>query len=229
MAQVEPQFLDGAPHLDPRMPESHDAIDAAAIIHMLHHIARMVQRSLVHLVALHREDTPIAAGQSLELRAEVCAASRGTEVVDHVARGHDAQPVREQQMGPEDSLVECLPLSTMATTHGQEVVAQPSFAHECFDAADGRLVVQPRVMLVPLVHHATPRGPAPDAEVRGEEIVGSRIGRLLLQVESRHHRNARVVLVTVEHFLAEAEERYAGYIVVLQHHTLVGHREGPLL
>ena len=52
---------------------------------------------------------------------------------------------------------------------------------------------------------------------------------MFLGIESGNHANALIVLVAVEHLLAEGEERLRRHIIILQHNTLVDNGERPFL
>ena len=117
----------------------------------------------------------------------------------------------------------------MLAAHRQEIVAVATLANQLFQLVHGNCIVEPGVVLVPLVDDPSPRGPAPDAEIRREEVVALRVIGLLFYVEAAHHRDALVMLVAVEHLLAEREEADGWHVVVLQHNAFVNTAEGPLL
>ena len=88
---------------------------------------------------------------------------------------------------------------------------------------------QKNIEFIPLVRHPPPARPSPDGEGGGEEVVGSDVGCNLLVVESGNYADACVVLILVEQFLAEAEERDGRHVVILKHDTFVRQGECPLL
>ena len=95
----------------------------------------------------------------------------------------------------------------MLLAHVEEVGAILAFLPKVARLLHAVLVVKERVLAVPLVDNAPPRSPSPNREHRGEEvIVGNTLGHLVA-VESRNHAYALIVLVAVEQFLAEWEER----------------------
>ena len=74
----------------------------------------------------------------------------------------------------------------------------------------------------------TPRGPSPDAEHGGEEIVIRGIG-LFFVVETGYHRDTFIVLIAVKHLSTEGNKRGRGRGVILNDDTLVSQRECPTL
>ena len=159
------------------------------------------------------------------MRAACC----GTQIVYHVSAWNNAETVAHQQVSPEDGLVESFALRPVLLAHRQEIVAVTAFLNNGFQLSNRMWVIHPCVMFVPLVNDSSPRCPTPDAEVGREEVVLLYIRCLLFHVESGNHGNALIVLITIQHFLAECEERDGRYIVIFQYHTFVRLAESPLL
>ena len=82
------------------------------------------------------------------------------------------------------------------------------FTNECFQLLHIVAVIEKSVaLIVPQVDDPAPRGPAVDAEGGGEEIVVGHVGCHLVVVQSADDAHTQVVLIAVEQFLAEWEER----------------------
>ena len=60
--QVEEQFFERTPYLDPWMIPAHDAVNLLFVGYVFNDVAGMPQRK-VHLVTLHGEDAAIALGR----------------------------------------------------------------------------------------------------------------------------------------------------------------------
>ena len=64
--QVEEQFFERTPYLDPWMIPAHDAVNLLFVGYVFNDVAGMPQRK-VYLVTLHGEDAAIALGQGVDL------------------------------------------------------------------------------------------------------------------------------------------------------------------
>ena len=70
VAQVEQQFFDAAPCLNPGVSPAHDAVNALFIGNVFDDVAGMFQWK-IHLIALHREDAAVTFGQKGYVRQDV--------------------------------------------------------------------------------------------------------------------------------------------------------------
>lgn len=210
------------------MPPCHDAVNAILVGCVLDDVARVLQWKL-HFVAFHGEDAAVTARHGVHGAGKVGGVGSGSQIVYHVAGGHDAQTRIEQHGSVEDGFVIGFPVFAVALAHVDEVFAVAPCVDEVLQLPHVLLVVQEGVEFIPLVRHPPPARPSPDGEGGGEEVVGSDVGCNLLVVESGNHADACVVLILVEQFLAEAEERDGGHVVILKHDTFVRQGECPLL
>ena len=87
--QVEEQFFERTPYLDPWMIPAHDAVNLLFVGYVFNDVAGMPQKK-VHLVTLHGEDAAIALGQGVDRAGKMGGICRCSEVVYHVAGRHDA-------------------------------------------------------------------------------------------------------------------------------------------
>ena len=140
VAQVEQQLLEGAANLDPGVSPGHDAIDALFVGGMFYQIAWMSQGEF-QLVALHGEDTTVAAGQGIDRSGKVGGIRSNAQVVDHVASGYDAEARAKEQGSMEDTLVVGLTCGAVVVAHGDEVVAIATAADELLQLGHGLWVV----------------------------------------------------------------------------------------
>ena len=228
MANVDPQFLERATHLDPGMAPALNLVHAAAIGHVINDILGVAQGEL-QFVTTHGEEATIAARQHFHRTREVGRILGDADIVDLVQTGHDGQLRIEQQARVEDRFIERLALCTVRIAAGDQFLPQFALLGQCVQALHGFLVVQEGVVLVPAIQHAAPRSPARDREVGREEVVALAVARLFVGIEATDHTDALVVLVAVQHLLAEGEEGLCRYVIILEHDTLVYVREGPLL
>ena len=151
-------------------------------------------------------------------------------VVDEVAGGHDAEAGVQDLVGPVDGLEVFFAALAVVAEHLEHVAAQVAVACQGLEAGECLRVVHEGVVALAALGDASPRGPSPDALVGGEEVVVlPDVGGDFVGVEPTDHRDALVVLVAVEHLLAEREERLRGHDVVFEHDDFVGQREGPLV
>lgn len=205
VAQVEEEFFKRAADLDPRVSPSHDAVHAFLIGRMFDDIARMLEREF-QLIAFHGEDAPVAAGQGAERASEMYGVCGCSQVIDQVACRNDAQSGVEQDGSMENGFVVGFPVFPVTLAHVDEIVPVFPFPDEVLQLLHVERVVEEGVMFVPLVDNPFPAGPSPDGEGCGEEVVIGNIGGNFFVVESGNHADAGIVLVTVQHFFAEAEE-----------------------
>ena len=117
----------------------------------------------------------------------------------------------------------------MVPEHTDHIAAIVALAGQSFQLSHIIRIVEEGILSVPLVDDPAPGGPAPDGEGGGEEIVVGAVFSHLVNVETRDHRDALIVLVLIKHLLAEGEERLCRHVVVFQHHTLINDRKGPFL
>ena len=117
----------------------------------------------------------------------------------------------------------------MIPAHRNEILAVSALLHQRLQTLHSLLVAQEGIITLPFIHHSPPGSPSPDSEDRGKEIAVLAIGRYLILIESGNHGDAFIVLIAVEHLLAEREERLARHIVIFQYDALVHHRESPFL
>ena len=196
--------------------------------HMLDDVAWVAQGEL-HLVALHGEDAAVGAWRGVDASCEVGRVGSEPHVVDLILGRHDGQCRIENHARPEDGLIVFLARCPMVVEHLQELAVVAALLHDGLQLLHGLFIVEKRILPVPLVDDPSPGGPSPDVAGLREEIVGIDILRLLIDVETADHPDAVIVLVAVEHFFAEREERLRGHIVVFQHDALVHDAEGPFL
>ena len=178
-------------------------------------------------MAFHGEDAAVTARHGARSRQKLGGVGSGSQIVYHVAGGHDAQTRIEQHGSVEDGFVIGFPVFAVALAHVDEVFAVAPCVDEVLQLPHVLLVVQEGVEFIPLVRHPPPARPSPDGEGGGEEVVGSDVRCNLLVVESGNHADACVVLILVEQFLAEAEERDGRHVVILKHDTFVRQRRMP--
>ena len=73
----------------------HDAVNAILVGSVLDDVARVLQRKL-HFVAFHGEDAAVTARHGVYGAGKVGGVGSGSQIVYHVAGGHDAQTRIEQ-------------------------------------------------------------------------------------------------------------------------------------
>lgn len=179
------------------------------------------------LVAFHGEDAAVTARHGVHGAGKVGGVGSGSQIVYHVAGGHDAQTRIEQHGSVEDGFVIGFPVFAVALAHVDEVFA----VAPCVD----EVLQLPHVLLVVQEGRIHPIGPSPAASSpiprwrrwwrRRIEVMS---GVISLVVESAIML-MRVVLILVEQFLAEAEERDAGTSSSSSTIHLSGQGECPLL
>ena len=152
------------------------------------------------------------------------------DVIDLVLLWHDGEGVVEQHIGPVDGLEVLLAALAVILEHLEHVAAQMALTGYSLYLPQLLWVSHESVCGIPSLGYPAPRGPAPDAEGRGEEItVVTTIGRLLVDIEACHHRDALVIFIPVEHLLTEGEERLSRHHIVLKHNHFLCQRERPLV
>ena len=191
-------------------------------------MSRMPQGE-VQFVPLHGEDATQAMGHGGQFGGEVGGICGGAHVADEVAAGHHGQSVVHEHGAPEDALEIGFARLLVVAAHGHIVAPQPLLLGNALQLSHRKGVVQKTVFAVPLVHHTTPRGPSPNGERRGEEIVVGHILCHLVHVEAGNHADAGIVFIAVKHLLAEGEETLRGHHVIFKHHHLVRQRECPFV
>ena len=67
---------------------------------------------------------------------------------------------------------------------------------------------------IPALGNPSPGSPSPDAEGCREEIAVLTVGRHLVDVKTRNHRDTFIVFIAVEHLLTKGEERLGGHHIV---------------
>ena len=159
----------------------------------------------------------------------MCAVIAQTHVAYHVSRGHDGKAGVEQVARPEYAFIIFLSALAVVLAHLEEVAAILALLEKFFEQPHAFRVVEKRVVALPTVDDAPPGCPSPDGERGGEKITVGNAWRNLVFVETAHHHNALVVLVAVEHFLAEGEKRLRWYVVVFKDDAFVGEGESPFL
>ena len=117
----------------------------------------------------------------------------------------------------------------MVTANLHEIAPHATCLYQALELAACKLVVKERIAAVPFVYNPPPRCPAPDGAHRGKEIAVGYAGCHLVDIEAGHHGYPVIMLIAVEHLLAEWEERLAWLVVILKHDALVDYREGPFL
>ena len=176
------------------------------VVDVLDDISGMFQGEL-QFKALHGEHLLQSFGNCVQVGREVCGILGHPVVVYQVFCRHDGQLMIMNETHPEDGFVILFAALSVLLAHVEEVGAILAFLPKVARLLHAVLVVKERVLAVPLVDNAPPRGPSPNREHRGEEvIVGNALG-YLVAVESGNHAYALIVLVAVEQFLAEWEER----------------------
>ena len=156
--QVEEQFLERASYLYPRVVPAHDAVDAFFVRYIFNDVAGMFQRKL-RFVTLHGENAAVAFGQRMDGTGKVGGIRRCSQVVNHVACGHNAQSGVEQYGGMENGFVKSLPVFAMTPAHIDEVAPELAFFDELFELLHIEGVVQKGIELVPLVYDTFPACP----------------------------------------------------------------------
>ena len=207
VAEVQEEFFDGVLDLDPRMVPRIGTVEAFQIGFVFSNLLGMLQGKL-QLMALHGEHPSDTMRGGLQFRREMGGVSHQADVIDLILLGHDGQTVVEQHITPVDGLEIGLATLTMITEHLQHITSQISLLGHALQFLHSLWIMDKAVGGIPTFSHPSPRSPAPDAEGGGEEIaVAAAILRLLVDVEACNHRDALIVLITVEHLLAEREER----------------------
>ena len=165
----------------------------------------------------------------LQLCGEVGRVGHQSDVVDLVLRRHDGQTVVEQHVCPVDGLEILLATLTMVVEHLQHIFPEVSFPGHTLQLLYLLRIMHEAIGGIPALSHPTPGGPSPDAEGRGEEIAVVAVGCRLVDIEACHHRDTFIVFITVEHLLAEREERLRRHHIIFQDDHLVGQRKGPAM
>lgn len=145
------------------MPPCHDAVNAILVGSVLDDVARVLQRKL-HFVAFHGEDAAVTARHGVYGAGKVGGVGSGSQIVYHVAGGHDAQTRIEQHGSVEDGFVIGFPVFAVALAHVDEVFAVAPCVDEVLQLPHVLLVVHKRVEFIPLVRHPPPARPSPDGE-----------------------------------------------------------------
>ena len=222
IAQVEPEFFEAAAEFYHRVTPSHNAVDASAIGHMVCDVEGMTKRK-IECVTTHGEDAAVAMRHGREAAGKVGGVVAHTDIGNHIDTRHYGQLTLKQQGSVENGFVKFLPRCSVGPAHRQKVFAQPPLASECLYTGNGYGVVEPGVVGLPLVENPSPRSPAPDAEVGGEEIVvGADVGGLFVDVEAGNHTDAFVVGIALEHFCTKGDERVGDDVVVFEYNDTVG-------
>ena len=139
--QVEEQFLERASYLYPRVVPAHDAVDAFFVRYIFNDVGGMIERK-VHFVMFHGENAAVTFGQGMNRAGEMGGICRCSQVVNHVACGHNAQSGVEQYGGMENGFVKSLPVFAMTPAHIDEVAPELAFFDELFELLHIEGVVQ---------------------------------------------------------------------------------------
>ena len=189
---------------------------------MLCRLLRMVERE-GELMALHGEDAAQAMGRGLQVGREMGGVGHQSDIADLVLCRHDGEGVVEQHVCPVDGLKIFLAALAVVVEHLQHVAAQSARLGNGLQFLSCLGVTHEPVGGIPALGHASPGGPAPDAEGRGEKVtVAATVCRHLVDVEACNHRDPLIVLITVEHLLAKGEERLGRHHIILEDDDLVG-------
>ena len=180
-------------------------------------------------MALHGEDSAISLRSRLHAAREMGGVIRETQIIDQIPAWHDGKAGIQQHRSPENAFIKLLSTMGMIPAHRDEVLTEPTLANHRFQLSHRLLIAQKGIVTLPFVHHTAPRSPSPDREDRSKEIAVLAVGCHLIFIESGNHGNTFVVLIAVEHLLAEREERLRRHIVIFQHDTLIHNRESPFL
>ena len=86
------------------MPPCHDAVNAILVGCVLDDVARVLQWKL-HFVAFHGEDAAVSFRQCMHRTGKMGGICRGSQVVNHVAGGHDSQSRVEKHGSVEDGFI----------------------------------------------------------------------------------------------------------------------------
>ena len=150
-------------------------------------------------------------------------------VLNKVLRGYDGQSAIQRAGRPDECLVDGVARSLVLVDLLYHLLA----ALASVGYVSLQLVPVERIISNGIAHLATledpaPRGPSPDAEGCGEEVVVRRIC-LFLMIKTCNHRDAFIVLIAIEHLLTEWDKRQRRRGVVFQHDDLLCQRESPRL
>ena len=91
VSQIEPQLLQLASCLNPRMSVGVGAIHLVLERHILHHITRMAYVGSVDVETLHGEQSAQAAWHGLKRTGVMGRPVGSTEIVYHIARWHNGE------------------------------------------------------------------------------------------------------------------------------------------
>ena len=183
-----------------------DAVETVLVAGIFDDVLRMTEGKL-ELMAFHGEDTAESPRGGVDASREMGAVGGQSSVVDQVAGRHDGHCIVQDHARPEDALVEFLPCGTVIITHLDELVPVFPRMNHTTKTLHGIIVVEERILSVPLVDDSPPRSPSPDIACLREEIVVRGVGGYLIDVEPRDHPDALIIFIPVEQLLTEGEER----------------------
>ncbi len=109
----------------------------------------MFQRKL-RFVTLHGENAAVTFGQRMDGTGKVGGIRRCSQVVNHVACGHNAQSGVEQYGGMENGFVKSLLVFAMTPAHIDEVAPELAFFDELFQLLHIEGVVQKKYRTRPI-------------------------------------------------------------------------------
>ena len=228
VAQVEPQFFEGASDFNPGMSPSLYFKVAFLVAHVLDDIARVAQGKL-KLVRRHFEDAAERTGKGGIRTREVRALSAGSQVADHIDTGHNAEARVKEDSRVEDGFVVFLSYRTMVAAELDKVALVSVFLDVVFELLQVVRVVKEAVLGIPLFEYASPRSPTIDIECGCKEVVVGDVGSNFVIVHTRNHADAGVILVAFQQLGTEGEETEGWDIVVLKEDATVYVFEGPFL
>ena len=183
-----------------------DAEHSLLVGHIFDDVSGVAQGEFEFVVS-HFENASNGTGQVGIAAAQVHTLSTSPQVAHQIYARYNGKSGVEENGSMEDGFIIRLADATMITAELDKILLVFALPDILFELPQVELIVEKRVMLVPLVDDASPRSPSGDGEGGGEEVVVRHVGRNLVVVHSGNHADARVVLVAVKHLLAECEKR----------------------
>ena len=203
-------------------------IETFLILNIFQDITGMLERKL-QFMALHHENPAIGLRRGLHTTRKMSRLIRQAKIINQISCRHNRHTRTQQHGRPEQTFKILLARSAMVLHHPDKIRTQLPALGKRLQLPHGISIIQESILLIALLENTTPRSPTPDSKHRSEEITVWTITGYLVLIESCNHGDTFIVLIPVEHFLAERKKRLRRYTVIFQDDTLVDHRESPFL